>query len=104
MYIFLIEAQRQKTGWLPAFYTALVNSRFSLTCIFDNWNRIMEWVWLYQGGPLPYNTIMDNFPTALTNVRILKVQQFNAGTYTCAAYKGNEKVYSRSMYLAVIGE
>ena len=104
MYIFLIEAQSKKSVWLPAFYTALVNSRFGLTCIFDNLDRNTKWDWLFEGGPLPHNANMNDFSSALSNIRIYKVQQSNAGTYTCAAYKGDEEVYSRSMYLAVVGE
>ena len=104
MYIFLIESKRKKIGWFPSSYRALVNGRFHLTCLYDDWDRIMEWVWIYQGGPLPPNSIMDKILSALTTMRIFNVQQSNAGTYTCAAYKGDEEVYSRSMYLAVIGE
>ena len=104
MYIFLIESEGQTWEFLPGYYTALVNSRFGLSCILDNWDRIMEWVWYFRGGPLPQNAIKEFIRSALTKLNIPDVQQSNAGTYTCTAYKGDEEVYSRSMYLAVVGE
>ena len=64
----------------------------------------MQWVWYFQGGPLPANVIKDALRGLLTRVTINSVKMHNAGKYTCIAYSGNAVAYNRSMTLAVVGK
>ena len=103
---FLTETPAQPSfNWFKAFYTAITNFNFNLDCIFNNWNKIMQWVWYFQGGSLPTNVIKEFFTRGFfTRVTIYSVKMQNAGKYTCIAYSGNTVSYNHSMTLAVVGK
>ena len=103
MNIFHIEIQRRTRVWFPDFFTALLNKKYVLDCLHDNSDKILKWIWFLDGVATPYNAlkwVYDKY----TSLTISNVQNYNAGTYTCATFKGDQEVYSCSMYLAVISK
>ena len=85
------------------FHTALRNTIYILDCLLDNFGERMTWSWLLDGDDTPHNTVQKDYDK-YTSLTIHDVQNYNAGTYTCTAYKGNEEAYTHIMYLAVISE